>query len=248
MALVAWLWIGRDKRGDANPKPLLMYCAVAVRTPVEAVVRAYEKETGVPIELQFGASQTLIANATVSHQGDLYLPADDSYITVSRGKGLLAEELPLAVQKLVLVVKKGNPKGITTLEDLLRPDVRLAQANPDAAASGKVTRELLSKIGRWDAIREHTAVFTGTVVEAANDVKLNSVDAAFIWDAMATQYAELQVVPIEALDQAESKLIVAVLKSSAQPEAALRFARYLASHETGWPAFKRAGFTAVRDR
>jgi molybdate transport system substrate-binding protein len=238
IALVGWLWLGRDK---AKP-PLLMYCAVAVKTPVEAIAHDYERTHGVRIELQFGASQTLITNAAVSHKGDLYLPADDSYITVSRQRGLLGDELLLAKQRLALVVKKGNPKNIQTLDDLLRPDVKLAQAAPDAAASGKVTRDVLTKTGQWEPIRQHTAVFTGTVVEAANDVKLGAADAAFIWDAMATQYPELQVVPLDVLSHAESKLIVAVLKSSEQSAEAMRFAQYMASPETGLAQFKKSGF------
>ena len=33
------------------------------------------------------------------------------------------------------------------------------QANPDAAAIGKLTRDGLAKLGRWEALKEHTFVF-----------------------------------------------------------------------------------------
>jgi molybdate transport system substrate-binding protein len=238
IALAAWLWLSPGNP-DRKVKPLVMYCAVSAKAPVEAIAREYERIFGVRIELQFGASQTLLTNATVSRQGDLYLPADDSYIVFAKKKGLLADEIPVAAQRLVLVVRKGNPKRVLSLEDLLRPEVALAQANPGAAASGKVARDILRKTGQWDAIEKHTIVFTSTVVEAANTVKLNTADAAFVWDAMATQYPELEVVPLAALRGAESKLVVAVLKSSDQPAEALRFARALAS---GRAFFKSAGF------
>ena len=238
-ALFGWLWSIRDKARA----PVLMYCAVAVRTPVEAIAHEYEATQGVRIELQFGASQTLITNATVSHTGDLYLPADDGYITASRDKGLLGKEFALAKQRLVLVVKRGNPKQIRTLDDLLRQDVKLAQANPDAAASGKVTRDVLTKSGQWEAIRQHTTVFTATVVEAANDVNLGAADAAFIWDAMATQYVDLEVVPLDVLSHAESKLVVAILRSSSNVAAATGFAQFMAAPEHGLIQFKRAGFS-----
>ena len=245
IALGVWLWHDRVNRTAVSQKPLLMYCAVSVKTPVEAIAREFERSTGVRIELQFGASQSLMTNALVSHAGDLYLPADESYITVARDKHLLCNEIPLAIQRLVLAVKKGNPKNIHQFADLLRPEVRIAQANPDAAASGKITREILRKSGDWDALQQHTTVFTGTVVEAANDVKIGTVNAAFIWDAMATQYADLEVVPLDLLKSAESKLVVAVLKSSARPDESLRFAKYLASPDNGQPYFKKAGFTIV---
>ncbi len=245
IALCVWLWHDRGNHTAVSQKLLLMYCAVSLKTPVEAIAREFERSTGVRIELQFGASQSLMTNAVVSHTGDLYLPADESYIAVAREKHLLGNEIPLAIQRLVLAVKKGNPKNIHQFADLLRPEVRIAQANPDAAASGKITREILRKSGDWDALQQHTTVFTGTVVEAANDVKIGTVDAAFIWDAMATQYADLEVIPLAVLNGAESKLVVTVLKSSERPEDAQRFANYLGSADTGLPWFEKAGFTIV---
>src|SRR4051812_17977283 len=59
-----------------KPKPLVVYCAAALKAPLEALAKEYEQEFGVPVQLQFGASQQLLTNAEVSHVGDLYLPAD----------------------------------------------------------------------------------------------------------------------------------------------------------------------------
>src|SRR5438094_10066065 len=82
IALVAVLALERG----SDKKPLLVYCAVSLKAPVEAIAREYEKASGVHIELQFNASQTLLTNAVISRIGDLYLPADDSYIIVAREK------------------------------------------------------------------------------------------------------------------------------------------------------------------
>ena len=51
--------------------------------------------------------------------------------------------MPLARMHPVLAVAAGNPKKIASLDDLLRPDVSLAQANPEVAAIGKVTHDAL---------------------------------------------------------------------------------------------------------
>src|SRR5262249_26961017 len=159
---------------------------------------------------------------------DLYLPADDSYIRLARDKGLLAEVIPLARMHPVVAVAAGNPKKIATLDDLLRPDVRLAQANPDAAAIGKVTRDALRKSGHWDAIDRHTTVSKTTVTDVANDVRVGAVDAAFVWDATVRQVEGLEAVQLPQFGGVSSTLSVAVLAGCRQPAAALRFARYLA--------------------
>ncbi|MEI6235711.1 MAG: molybdate ABC transporter substrate-binding protein [Planctomycetota bacterium] len=226
-----------------SKSPLLVYCAAGLKAPLEAVAKDYEKEYGVPIQLQFGGSQTLLANIEISKRGDLWLPADDSYLGVARQKDLIAEVLPLAQMRLVLAVKKGNPKGIKELKDLLVPGLKLAQANPDAAAAGKVAREVFQKIGRWDELKKQTAVFTGTVNDVATNVKLGTADAGFIWDALLQQFPDVEPVALKELEGARANMSVSVLKSSVDASAALRFARYVAAADKGLKQIEKSGFT-----
>jgi molybdate transport system substrate-binding protein len=220
-------------------EPILVYCAAGLRQPVEAAAKAY----GGQIELQYGGSQTLLANAEVSKRGDLFIPADDSYLLAARKKGLAAEVLPLARVAPVLAVAKGNPKGIKEIADLLKPEVKLAQANPEATAVGKLVRETFEKRGQWVALKEKTLVFKPTVNDVANDLKLGTVDAGFVWDATVQQYPELERVPGVTFD-ATAHISVVVLKSSASPSSALRFARFLASRDRGQVEFTKSGFVA----
>jgi len=225
--------------------PLIVYCAAGIKAPVETVAREYEKLFSVPIQLQYGGSQTLLASIEVSKRGDLYLPADDSYLAIARDKNLIAETIPLARMHAMLAVKKGNPKHLSTFDDLLRPDIRLAQANPDAAAIGKLTREALQKSGQWEAIKARTIVFKPTVNDVANDVKLGTVDAGVLWNALARQYPDLEFIALPALTNIQSRVAIAVLQSSTQPTAALRFARYLGARDKGLKQFQDNGFEAV---
>jgi molybdate transport system substrate-binding protein len=239
--ILALLW-HRDKEAKAGGPPLVVYCAAGVRGPVEIVAREYEKTYGVPVQLQYGGSQTLLANAELVGQGDLYLPADESYLDLARQKKLIAEVIPLAHMEAVLAVRKGNPKKIRSLDDLAREDVKLAQANPDAAAVGKLIRAVLQKAGRWDLIEKRTSVFKPTVNEVANDIRLGSVDAGFIWDVLVRQQADLETVPLTELQGVHGRISVSVLRSSRQAAAALRFARYLGAEDRGLQEFARQHF------
>ncbi len=226
---------------EAAPSgPLVVYCAAGLRLPVEAAAKAY----GGDVQLQYGGSQTLLANAELTKKGDLFIPADDSYLAIARAKNLIAESIPLARMVPVLAVAKGNPKGVRGLDDLLKPEVRLAQANPDAAAVGKLVRGALEKQGRWETLKAKTVVFKPTVNDVANDLKLGSADAAFVWDTTVAQYPEVERVAGVDLGVAGS-VSVNVLKSSASPTAALRFARYLAAPDRGLPEFAKNGFETV---
>ncbi|MDB5174994.1 MAG: putative binding protein precursor [Phycisphaerales bacterium] len=245
--LVAWMaWEGRARTTtNSSADPLVVYCAAGIKIPFEEAAREYEQAYGVAVQAQFGGSGTQLSNAEASHIGDLFMPVDDSYIQLARKKGLLDEALPLATTHPVLAVRKGNPKGLHSLDDVLRPDVKLAQANPDAAGIGKLTKAALEKAGLWEKVKGQIAVFKPTVNDVANDVKIGSVDGGFIWDTTVLLYPELEGVEIPAFNGVETKITVGVLKSSKQPAAALRFARYLAARDKGLKAFERHGFHVV---
>ena len=132
------LMFRQTPKSAGEPARLLVYAAAGLRAPVQAAIRAYEKETGDKVDITFGGSQTILANAEVSKVGDLFIPADETYITLAEQKELTAETVAIAVMHPRLAVKKGNPKSIRSVTDLLKEGVALSQANPDAAAVGKV--------------------------------------------------------------------------------------------------------------
>jgi ABC-type molybdate transport system substrate-binding protein len=148
----------------------------------------------------------------------------------------------------VIVVRRENPKNIQSVRDLLRGDLRVALGNPDAAAIGKEVRTLLTASGHWAELEKRVVdggVFKPTVNDVANDVKLGSVDAGIVWDSTAAQYPELTALRTAELDAGEPLIEIAVLHSSKQPTAALRFARYVAARDKGLTVFADKGFRPV---
>lgn len=229
-------------------EPLLVFCAAGIKDPVESAARKYEAETGVPVRLQYGPSQALVIQAETSKKGDLFLPGDNSYIELARSKNLIGETFPLAQMKAVLAVKKGNPKSIHSIRDLLRPEVKLGQVNPEAAAAGKIVRSELEKSGQWNEVVKRTLVFTGTVNEVVTGIRLGSMDAGFVWDVLVTAASELEIVAVPELASSRALVAVGVLKSSTQTEASTAFARYLASSDKGVAIFASFGYVPVAQK
>jgi molybdenum ABC transporter molybdate-binding protein len=225
--------------------PLVIHCAAALRAPLEAVQRDYEKETGRTLELRFGPSEALLTALKLQPHGDLFLPADESYVEEARARGLVAEVFSLARMSAVVAVRPGYPGKITAWDDLLADGVRLAQANPDAAAIGKRTRDELRKTGRWEALAKHTAANLGTITEVVNAVRLGSMDVGIVWDAVAAGQRDLTVVKLPELAPVTARVQLAVVKDSTQPTQALEFARYLAAPDKGLAHFRSHGFNDV---
>lgn len=227
------------------PQPLILYCAASNKSVVEAIRKDYEQAFGTAVQVQYGPSQSLLASLEVTRTGDLYLPADDSFLDFSRERDLTSDEFPLADMRAVVAVTKGNPKGIKTLADLMRPEIRVAQANPEATAIGKLTQETLTKAGQWADLKRHTAVFKTTVNEVANDVKIGAVDAGIVYDAVLHDYESLEGVAIPELTAIQSRVTVAILKSSPQAQKALHFARFMSARDKGLVRYRESGFKPV---
>src|SRR5689334_24212887 len=71
----------RERKGEAkgSSQPLMVYCAAGLREPMQAVADQYQKEFGVEVRCSFGASQAELVTLERAGNGDLYLPADESY-------------------------------------------------------------------------------------------------------------------------------------------------------------------------
>ncbi len=245
LTILAWGCDGRS-RSAAAPPPLRVFCGAGLKPAVERIALEYEKTYKMPIELQYGPSQTLLASIAVTQSGDLYIPGDDSFLEQAREKNLIAETIPTAKMAAVIAVRAGNPKNIRSLADLTRADVKLGLTNPDAAAVGKLARQALQPGGFWAKLEAHARVFKPTPNDIAADVKLGTVDAGLVFDAVAKQYPELEIVTLPELAPAVASVSVAVLQSSTQPTAAVRFARYLSAADRGLKQFAALGYTVVK--
>ena len=230
--------------GTANTEQpeITILCAASNQAVVEQIRKQYEAETGRKVSLEFGNSQSLLAQLEISKRGDLYLPADDSFLNIAKNKKLVEEVLPIASMQIGLVVKKGNPKSITTLKDLMRDDVRLVLADPDAAAVTKLTRSVLEKTGQWDAIKSTTKAFRSTVTEVAADVQISAADVGIVYSPVLATFPELEFVQMEELNSGVSQVSIGITSSCSQPAAALHFARYVSSVDRGLKIYNENGF------
>ncbi len=227
-------------------EPLVLFCAASNRAVVDAIRADYKKEFGREVQVQYGPSQTLLATLEVTNTGDLFLPADDSFLKMAKEKELVSEVLPLATMNAVVAVPKGNPKRIGSLADLLQADLQFVQASAEAAAIGKLTREVLSRQGSWNSLDQATDAYRTTVTDVANDVLVGAADAGIVYDAVLHTYPGLEFVRIPELASAQSRVAVGVVKASKQPTAALHFARYLAAAERGGKRYEEFGFAAEK--
>lgn len=239
LALAAILLSACQPSSDKPSRELVMLCAAGIKNPVTKIAQMYEEEYGVKVRLQFGGSGTLLGNLELA-PADIYLAADSSYTNEAKKKGLIAETIPVAWMKAGFGVPAGNPKNLTSLADLRKEGIRVGIGNPEAASIGKFTKKILSKHGAWEGFSP--AVTFPTVNELANAIKLGTIDVAILWDAVASQYPELDFVSLPEFDAERKDVTIAVTANTKEPTEALRFCRYLTAKDKGLPVFAAEGF------
>ena len=266
--LVALLPKGSKKPQPNEHPPLVMLVAAGLRTPVEQILSQYRQEYGIEVQVQYGGSNMLLNQLKVNKfdQPDLYLAADAFYTTQAVREGLAAEIIPLARQVPVIAFRRDSNRSFISWEELLTSEIRWSLADPEQAAVGKTTRDVLRKVPSNDAVTEtslwdrleaqtvRTGVFKPTVNEVANDIKIGAVDVGIVWSSTVAspEYKdELQSVSIQELRETATlkeigdEVSVAVLTSSTQPTEALRLARYLGATDRGLRVFESLGMTVA---
>ncbi|MGB0993069.1 MAG: molybdate ABC transporter substrate-binding protein, partial [Akkermansiaceae bacterium] len=234
------LLVKHDPPVDNKTDELTVHCAAGLQKPVREIAKQYEEEFGTRIKLNFAGSGVLESQLKVAG-GDIFIPADVSYIERTRADGLVNEAIALAELRAVIVVAKGNPKGIKSLSDLKQQGIRLCVAEPSAAV-GKFVKKVLTRSGDWSGLQPQVVVTQPTVNGVVETVSTHSVDAALAWDAVALQSADVDIIRVPIFEKSPRHATVGVLKNATTP-AALHFARYLSSKNKGRKVFANHRFT-----
>lgn|GEM_PF-142406 len=210
---------------------LFLYCGAGMRLPIEKLVKEFEAKTQVQIQASYDGSNKLLGQMELTKKGDVFVAGDADYVEMARKKGWISKAVPICFFQPVILVQKGNPKGIQNLSDLLRPKMRVGQGDPKVAAVGRILPRLFElhgiDPGAWS---ENVMLNTATVNELGVAVKLRTLDAAVVWDAIAAAYAkDTEAISIDKARNVFPVVEAAVLTFSENPQAADALIAYLAS-------------------
>jgi len=240
--------------------PLLVYVGGTMRPAMEEIKALYEKETGLEIKIDQGDSGQLLIKIETVHQGDLYVAHDPFQVSAEK-KNFADRKHLLAGLTPVIVVKKGNPKKISGIEDLTRDDVRVGLTDEKYSTGGHVVPVIFKKAGIAEKMAGKTILRKRGGGEVANDVAIGVTDAGIAWNAVAfARRQDLDAVeidprfrPVRGADAITSATygkeeidVIGVwavtLRFSKQVENARKFAEFAAG-EKGRAVFAKFGFS-----
>lgn len=166
--------------------PLVCHVGGTMRPVFEKLVEVYEAETGQKVEINSAGSGELLANIELQAEGDLYV-SHDPFLDIIMSKRLAVNGWTIGEIYPVIIVQKGNPKNIRTLNDLARDDVQLALTDYKLSTLGRMLPSIFGKAGmNLDALTQNKNITihrSGSFV--ANLVVMKNADAALVWEAVA---------------------------------------------------------------
>ena len=230
--------------GCGSKPTLTVYCAAGVHAPVEQLAAEFSRRENVQVVPISSGSGVLLSQMQLAARGDVYVAGDDFFMQQAVDKGLVAKPTTLAWWVAVIGVPKGNPKNVKGIEDLAREDVRVGLADPKAAAAGRAAAAMLAKAGLSSKVKP--VVMTLTVNELGNHLKLGTLDAAIVWDAIVKQY-KVDAAPIDARWRESVAIPAGVLKFTKDAALAAKFISFLAG-EDGHRAFEENGYTVTLEK
>jgi len=232
-------------RGDDSAQGLFVYCGAGIRPAMEDLRADFTAQTGIPVQVAYAGSGCLLSMLTFARSGDLYLPGEQEYADQARKEGFLDEDATVGYFVAVVIVHNGNPKGIHTLADLARSDVRVGIGNPSSVACGLVARKILQKAGLWDEVYANVnaqGASTATAMELSNALVLDALDAVINWDAMAFPVRDqVEILAIPQEQNVDVPIPLGTLSWSKRKEEAARFVQF-AQSATGRAHFAKHGY------
>jgi molybdate transport system substrate-binding protein len=188
----------------------------------------------------FAGSNTLAAQIKQGARADVFASASPQYTQDLFRAGLVEKPVTFATNRLVLIVPKSNPAGLTSVYDLARKNVKLVVAAP-AVPVGSYTRTVLRKLGLSSVLAKLVSQ-ESDVKSVVGKVALGQADAGFVYVTDVKPVAgDVSSIRIPAWAQPRVRYEIAVVRSSAQKAAARAWIARVRG-KTGQAALARAGF------
>lgn len=160
--------------------------------------------------------------------------------------------------RLALITAKGNPHGVRTLDDLLKPEIRhVTMPPPHENSVGYYTQDVLRNAGLWDKLREKL-VYPETSAQVIKYMREGWAEAAVIYDTCLIETytptgepKEASVV-VDKVAMIDPKLYppmyapAGILSNSTEPDAANRVIEYLLT-DTARRIVRQYGFLPPGD-
>jgi molybdate transport system substrate-binding protein len=170
-------------------REVMVHCGNSMRLAMEWIAAEFQRRHNIAVVFNFGGGSELLPLIELGGRGDLFL-CHDPYEARLKEKGLIADSVVVGSLRPVILVPKGNPKGIGKLEDLAQAGLRIASVDARYATAGKMLHAVLDRESWGMAVRQNIVIESRGHSDAAQSVLTGHTDAAVVWNFLVALYPD----------------------------------------------------------
>ncbi len=251
-----------DETADAEPVELIVFAAASMTETLNEIATLYAEEAPnvtlvfnfdssgtLKTQIEEGADVDLFISAAPKQMDQLDITADPEVNTDGLDFVLEGSRINLLENKVALAVPDGNPKGITSYDDLAAGltdgSVMLAMGNSDVPV-GQYTQKILAYYGLDEETLTNAGVITygSNVKEVTTQVSEATVDCGIIYATDAFS-ANLEVVDTATAEMCGQVIYpAAVMNVSTHQDEAQAFLDFLTT-DAAAAVFEAVGFSMI---
>jgi molybdate transport system substrate-binding protein len=213
--------------GSAVTGTITVLAAASLTESFNAIGKSFEAANpGTKVTFSYAGSSQLAQQITSGAPADVFASASPATMkTVTDNGDAVGTPVTFVKNQLVIAVKKGNPKGLTSLAAIAKPDVKVALC-AEQVPCGAAAKKALATAN----VKLTPVTFEQDVKSALSKVTLGEVDAALVYRTDAKAAAS-SVDGIEFPESADAinEYPIAALKGAPNPAGAAAFVAYVQS-------------------
>ena len=220
---------------------ITVFAASSLDQVFPALAKTFEAaHPGTDVKFSFAGSDTLAAQITQGAPADVFAAASQSTMeTVQKAGDTTGTPAIFVKNTLEIAVKPGNPKGIKTLADLVKPGLKVAECAATVPCGSAAVKALAAA-----NVKLTPVTYEAEVSAALNLVELGEVDAALVYHSDIVGAAgKVQGVVFSTASAAVNSYPIDVVKGSANASLAQAWVSFILSAPTEQYLLK-AGFQA----
>ena len=233
---------GSKKAGSGE---VMVLAAASLTDVCGELEEIYEEEhPGVDLIFSFGSSGALQSQIEEGAPADIFLSASTKQMDALKEEGLMYDDsiTELLENKVVLIVPKGNPAGISSFEECKDDKAGIiGLGDPESVPAGQYAEEVFTTLGIWDAVKAK-ANYGSDVRTVLAWVEAGETDCGVVYatDALTSDKVET----VATAPEGSCKKIIypaGVVKAAGNKKAAEAFLDYLKGDEAK-KVFESYGF------
>jgi len=225
---------------DAAPATVTVFAAASLTEAFDTLAERFEAEhPNVDVVLNYGGSAALAQQIVEGAPVDVFASAAEPPMQTLIDAGLTGDAVVFATNTLQLVVPAGNPAGVTGLDAIADPDLRIALCDATVPC-GAASEKLLAQAD----VTAAPDTLESDVKAVLTKVALGEVDAALVYrtDVRAAG-DEVEGIEVPGAASVVNRYPIAALADAADADAAADVVAFVTG-EAGREVLSGAGFGA----